>query len=326
MNERTLEEMAISSGRLRSVDGRRGGRGADVEKDDQAMSAVSTLHPVSTVVSALEPVEVVQRVEPAEPVEPEAAVPDLTIDVAALRASGLLPEVAQDRRLADQYRRIKRPILNRVRELTGQFGHRAQMLMVASALPGDGKTFTSLNLALSIARERDFSVLLVDADVSKRHISRAFGLQDRPGLLDAVVQDSSYVGAYIVTTDIPNFSILPAGRPRETATELLSSVTMSAVAANLCFGDSQRVVVFDSPPLLVSSEARAIASLVTQIILVVRSGVTPQAAVREAKSGIEASKLTGIVFNGNQSAAGEDYYGYGYFDADPQVASEKPNL
>jgi protein-tyrosine kinase len=82
-------------------------------------------------------------------------------------------------------------------------------------------------------------------------------------------------------------------------------------------------VVFDSPPLLVSSEARAIASLVTQVILVVRAGVTPQAAVREAKSGIEEGKLTGIVFNGNQKAMGDDYYGYGYYGADPQVAGEK---
>lgn len=285
---------------------------------------VSTLHPVGgAAVAQPEAVQVKQLAELGEAAEREAAVPGLIIDVEALRAGGLLPEVGQERRLADQYRRIKRPILNRVRELKGKFGHRAQLLMVASALPGDGKTFTSLNLALSIARERDFSVLLVDADVSKRHLSRAFGLQDRPGLLDAIVQQSSYIEAFAMATDVPNFGILPAGRPRDAATELLSSATMSAVAANLCFADSQRVVVFDSPPLLVSSEARAIASLVTQVILVVRAGVTPQAAVREAKSGIEEGKLTGIVFNGNQKAMGADYYGYGYYGADPQGAGEK---
>jgi exopolysaccharide/PEP-CTERM locus tyrosine autokinase len=292
------------------------------------VSGVSTLHPVpvAAVSSVPSPAEVVQPAEPGKPTEPierDTGVPDLTIDLEALRARGLLPEAGQERRLADQYRRIKRPILNRVRELTGQFGHRAQILMVASALPGDGKTFTSVNLALSIARERDFSVLLIDADVSKRHITRAFGLENRSGLLDAVVQQTTYVDAFTVTTDIPNFSILPAGRPQDTATELLSSVTMMAVTANLCYADPQRVLVFDSSPLLVSSEARAIASLATQIILVVRAGVTPQVAVREAKASVEESKLTGIIFNGNQKAMGDDYYGYGYYNADSQVAGEK---
>ena len=111
----------------------------------------------------------------------------LTVDINALRAGGYLPEEEKDRQFADHYRQIKRPLIQKA--LADDAGAAAdpRLIMVTSALPGDGKTFTSINLAFSMARERDISVLLVDADLLKPHVSKIFGLQQAPGLTDALV-------------------------------------------------------------------------------------------------------------------------------------------
>jgi protein-tyrosine kinase len=236
----------------------------------------------------------------------------VVVDRAALRAAGLVPEESAERRLADQYRRIKRPILEKVQALRTAHAPGAQLLMVAGALPGDGKTFTSINLALSIARERDFTVLLVDADVAKNHMTRMFDVAAEPGLLDALHDGSIDVESLVLPTDVPGLSILPAGRAHEAATELLASAGMATLAARLTERDPTRVVLFDSGPLLLSSEARAVANLVAQIVLVVHAGVTPQNAVREAIAHIPADKLTGLVLNQSKATALDDGYGYGY--------------
>src|SRR5690606_20325175 len=99
-------------------------------------------------------------------------------------------------------------------------------IMMASALPGDGKTFTSINLALSMSRERDSSVVLVDADVAKPHISRIFGVDKEPGLLDALTDKSDDLESLILPTDVGGLSILPAGGHRDNAAELFASAAM----------------------------------------------------------------------------------------------------
>ena len=128
--------------------------------------------------------------------------------------------------------------------------------MMASAMPGEGKTFTSINLALSMALEKDLSVLLVDADVAKPHISRTFGVEQEPGLLDLLKDESSRVESVILPTDVPNLCILPAGKQSDTATELLASQRMQIVANHLEATDPNRIVLIDSPPLLLTSDAR----------------------------------------------------------------------
>jgi protein-tyrosine kinase len=234
------------------------------------------------------------------------------LDRELLRYAGMRPEELADQYLTEQYRRIKRPILEKIHQLREARTPGAQLCMVASALPGDGKTFTAVNLAISIARERDVSVLLIDADVSKCHITRTLGLEAQPGLLNALLDSSLELESLIRPTDISGLSILPSGPPHPSASELLSSASMASLAFRLAEREPSRVLLFDTAPLLLSSEARAIVKLVRQIALVVHAGVTPQAAVTEALQHLPADKLTGLIFNHSQSQALDHSYGYGY--------------
>jgi protein-tyrosine kinase len=236
----------------------------------------------------------------------------VSVNRIALQAAGLSPEVGQERRFADQYRQIKRALIGKVRRMSAARTAGAQLVMMASALPGDGKTFTSINLALSIARERDVSCLLVDTDVPKPHVSGIFGIDHEPGLMDALMDKSVDVESLILPTDVPGLSILPVGRQDETASELLASARMTEVVGRLCECNPQRIVLLDSPPLILSSESRALAQVVGQVIMVVRAGGTPQEAVLEAISLIGADTPIALVLNQSQMASSDGYYGYGY--------------
>src|SRR5690606_32277089 len=152
------------------------------------------------------------------------------------------------------------------------------VIMIASAMPGAGKTFCSVNLAVSISLERELNVVLVDVDVAKPHISRAFGLVDRRGLIDLLLDDSIDVADLLVRTDLNDIQVLPAGHPHPQATELPASERMSRVVAELATRYSDRIIVLDSPPLLLTSEAQALASQVGQIALVVEAGRTTHQA------------------------------------------------
>ena len=186
----------------------------------------------------------------------EAGAARPAVDNAALRAAGYFPEPERDAQFADQYRRIKRPLIDKA--LAGASGiGEARVILVTSALPGDGKTFTSINLALSMALERDISVLLVDSDVAKRHFSEIFGLQAQPGLLDALVDEHLEPESLIVPTSVRGFSILPAGSRMAGTAELLSSNRMRQIVTGLCARNPRRIVLLDSPPLLVTNEGRS---------------------------------------------------------------------
>lgn len=232
----------------------------------------------------------------------------ISVDRNALRAAGLMAPEHQERQLADQYRQIKRPLIANAKGRGVKKVSNGQVIMTASALPGEGKTFTSLNLALSTALEKDLTVLLVDADVSKRHISRMLGVEGEPGLLDALKDDTLDLESLVIPTDIDNLSILPAGNRTDIATELLSSTHMENTVARLAAHDPNRIVVLDSPPLLLTSESRALAAMVGQVVVVVRAGHTPQQAVLDAVSHIPADKAVGFVLNQSQHHTSEGYY------------------
>jgi len=219
------------------------------------------------------------------------------VDREALRAAELLPAVSEERRLAHEYRQIKRPLI------ANAFGRgvpqlpRGQVLLVASALPGDGKTFTSINLALSLALEKDVSVLLIDADVAKPHVSRMFNVTNEIGLLDVIRDQSIDIESVVLPTDVEGLEIMPAGIGSENATELLASSRMDAIVAQLTARDPNRIVLLDSPPLLLTSESRVLCSVAGQAVLVVSAGNTPQQAVLDAISHIGEGRFIGLVLN-----------------------------
>jgi exopolysaccharide/PEP-CTERM locus tyrosine autokinase len=287
-----------------------------VERTLEKMRRAQQKAPETRAVGALvrEPVQAEEGAAACEAETP--AKPRIHIDRDALRASGYLPESSRDRQFADQYRMIKRPLVAKAFGPTEPDAANPRIIMMASALPGDGKTFTSINLAMSLARERDTSVVLVDADVPKPHVSRIFGVEKEPGLIEAIADASVDVDSLLLPTDMGSLSILPAGQPSDTATEMLSSARMSAVVSRLLSRNPRRVLLFDSPPLLVSSESRALAAIAGQIVLVVRSGKTPRQAVLDALEQLGEEKDLSLVLNQGRVGHGvyQDYgqYGGGY--------------
>jgi protein-tyrosine kinase len=235
----------------------------------------------------------------------------IPVDYAALRLQGYFPEQERDRQFADQYRRIKRPLVDKALAGAGQVGE-PRSIMVTSALPGDGKTFTSINLALSMALERDVSVLLVDADVAKRHVSGIFGLTGMAGLVDILLDENLEPESLIVPTTTRGLSILPAGKRVDGPAELLSSTRMRTVLGTLCSRNSRRIVLLDSPPLLVTNEGRSLVKIAGQVCLVVRSGATPRPAIQAALELFNPEQAGGVVLNDAPGVNSEEYYAYGY--------------
>lgn len=235
------------------------------------------------------------------------------IDKGLLRDAGLLAPTEQHSQIADQYRIIKRPLLDNAAGKGAYQAHDANMIMVTSALAGDGKTFNCINLALSMAAEKDKTVLLVDADVGKPHISNHFGLENRPGLIDLLTDNCRDVSELILKTSVSQLTLLPAGRYDEHATELLASRRMASIIDKLSMTYRDRIVIFDSPPLLVTSEARVLASSMGQIVLIVCAGSTPQDAVTTAIESLGPDKAISIIMNRSSEGFGSYRYGgYGY--------------
>lgn len=242
------------------------------------------------------------------------------IDRDALRRAGLLAAEAEEWRIVEEYRQIKRPLLAKAAGRAGLPMARGNAVAITSALPGEGKTFTCINLAISIARERDWRILLVDADVAKPHVSRLFGLEAEPGLLDCVRDAELSIERCTIDTDIPGLSILPAGRRDDFSDELLASERMDQVMDHLAAADPRRLVLFDTPPLLATTQSALVASQMAQIVVVVKAGSTTHEQVQHAIAKLDPEKAIGVVLN--QAELGADrlayggHYGYGYGYAD----------
>jgi exopolysaccharide/PEP-CTERM locus tyrosine autokinase len=252
----------------------------------------------------------------AEPLVESPTLPDydyrrVAVDIAALRAAGHLPDASEDQRFAEYFRRIKRSVVTRA---AGP-GAESRLVAVTSPLPGDGKTFTSVNLAFSLSRERDLSVLLVDADLHRSQITQDLGLEDQPGLVDALLDESCDPESLVLRTDIPGLDILPAGRSVEEAPELAASTRMAQIVARLAARNPRRLVLLDCAPVLAASEVRTLMQHPGQVLLVVRAGQTPQQAVVDAVALLDPKRLQGLILNDARHGAAT-YYGYsGYYGA-----------
>jgi exopolysaccharide/PEP-CTERM locus tyrosine autokinase len=220
----------------------------------------------------------------------------------------LLPPAHQERELAQQFRQIKRPLINNALGRGVEALPEGNLVMVASAVPGEGKTFTSLNLALSMRLEEDVTVLLVDGDVVNPRLSQILGADDARGLLDVIKDPSLSIASAILPTDVPGLSFLPAGHQDPNATELLSSSRMLEVAAQLATQDTSRLVLFDSAPLLLTTESQALTQVAGQILMVVRADSTPQHVVLEAVETLAESKSVSLVLNQSMKQPHAGYY------------------
>ena len=240
----------------------------------------------------------------------------LHLPLARLSALGMVTPNAPRSVIAEEYRAIKRPLLLNLKgEGASQVEH-ANLIMVASALSGEGKTFSAINLAMSIAMEQDKSVLFVDADVSKASAGGLLGVPDAaPGLIDLLENKGMRFQDVVLKTNIPNLRILPAGNLHQRATELLASQSMRALMLDISQRYPDRVIVFDSPPLLLTTEARVLSNFMGQIVFVVAAEQTSQDAVIEALQHLSSDSIVGMVLNKAQHKSTGSYgfgYGYGY--------------
>ena len=232
------------------------------------------------------------------------------IDLVAMREAGAIAPEAEERRIAEEYRIIKRPLL---KAMTGDDAPKlSNVVVITSAVPSEGKTFTSINLALSLAREHNREVVLVDGDVAKRHITHLFGLDEEPGLLDAGGTDGPDFKDVILRTDIPSLYLLPAGNQHVEATEILRSERTASLLAALA-SEPRRIVLIDSPPLLVTSEAGVLTSLAGHVVMVVKASETPQQVVEQAIATIAEDKPVSLVLNQVVSMPDRHYGYYGYY-------------
>ena len=197
-----------------------------------------------------------------------------------IRIGAIVPDDKRSR-IKEEYKHIKRPLLQRANpeQVANQ---QANLIMITSAYSGEGKTFSSLNLALSIAVERDRRVLLVDADVVKPGLGRMLGVEDKAGLVEYLNGDIDALSEIMIGTDINNLTILPAGKTHHLSHELLASNAMYELASELSSRYPDRIIIIDSPPVLITSEAKVLSQIVGQIALVVEQDRTSQSAVNDA--------------------------------------------
>lgn len=222
-----------------------------------------------------------------------------------------------DANLTDEYRRIKRPLLANAFGTASKLVRDGNLIAVTSSVPGEGKSFTSLNLALSIAMERDHGVLLIDCDTSKASLSKAAGLDAQAGLVDVLVNSDLDLGQVLVPTDVPNFAFLPAGQRHPHATELLTSSRMRGLIEEMATRYDNRVIIFDSPPVLATPEAQIICSAVGQVVFVVAAAKTTRSTVEQALELVSerGEKPVGLVLNKSVSLPGlrQSTGSYGYY-------------
>jgi exopolysaccharide/PEP-CTERM locus tyrosine autokinase len=235
------------------------------------------------------------------------------LDLAKLAAQGFITPESSTTLLAEEFRVLKRPLLGNVSGGTAAPIRNANLIMVTSSLPGEGKSFTAVNLAMSIAMELERTVLLVDADVARPSLPRVLGLSPQKGLLDVLRDKSLNLSDVLLRTNVDKLTILPAGTSDERATELLASEAMGTLLTEIARRYSDRIVIFDSPPLLLTTESRVLATRMGQIVFVVRAEETPQTAVKEALGTIEACPIKLMVLNQAQNIENVAYgYDYGY--------------
>ncbi|MBC7700128.1 XrtA-associated tyrosine autokinase [Aquabacterium sp.] len=234
----------------------------------------------------------------------------VNLDFQRMASCGLLVPGNPRSQLEEEFRIIKRPLLENVRGQSASRPKRANIIMVTSAVPGEGKTQTAINLAVSIAMELDHTVLLVEADVIRPSALERMGVSVSKGLLDLLTAPETDLSEVLLKTNIPKLTLLPAGTSSSRSTELLASAAMDALLEELATTYPDRVIVFDTPPLLPSTESRVLATSMGQVLMVVESGKTPLNTVKLAFATVQECPVVMSMLNKYTGPKGNRTYGY----------------
>lgn len=279
------------------------------------LSAAVSLEPKSPASSS--------RVDPtfadglAEPSGPVSQRPELqtcvNLDLERLRGAGYLVPDQVRSEMAEQFRHLKRALLQNALAPAETRGHRGSLIMVTSAVPGEGKTFCSVNLAMSMAMEIDTAVILIDADVVRPSVFSRLGIDAKQvGLLDLLTSEGLMLEDALVATNVPKLSLMAAGERNERSTELLASTAMDRLLARLAEKYADHVVIFDAPPLLLTTESSVLASKVGQVVVIVEASKTPRDTVRQAFAVLSNCPVVLSVLNKGEQPSEGRRYGYYY--------------
>lgn len=239
----------------------------------------------------------------------------VNINFEAMKADNHLTPDSEPTTMAEEFRLVKRSLLlNAFAKGEGAIRN-GNLILVTSTQPGEGKTFCAVNLAMSIASERDVTVLLVDADTHKPEVLKTLGVEGGRGLVDVVADQNLDLSDCLLRTNIDNLVLLPAGRQHNLTTELLASERMGVIVEEIAKRYPDRIVIFDSPPALATSVASVLALHVGQILFVVEAERTREPQLKEALSLVSSCQHINLLLNKSRFSAGEKkfgtYYGYG---------------
>jgi protein-tyrosine kinase len=252
--------------------------------------------------------------------EPSSApVHGVTVDLDALGAKGFVTPQTSRSLINDQYRVVKRTLIRNAVAPVAE-GSSRKLIMIASAVAGEGKTFSSVNLAMSIASELDHTVMLVDADVARPSVLRTLGVEGQVGVDGAarglmdILDGGASLDDVLLATNVDKLTLLPSGSYRPHANELLASDSMRQLVVRITERFPDRIIIFDSPPLLMTTEAQVLASNMGQVVVIVQAGKTTHGTVKHALSTIDSCPVKLLLLNRVDSASEEagGAYGYGY--------------
>lgn len=229
----------------------------------------------------------------------------VSVNLEKLSRAGLITPESASSLIAEQFRHIKRPLLAKA----AKNGAREKLILVTSAFPEEGKTFMSINLAMSIAMEVDQKVLLVDTDVFKSGVCRLLGAERALGLTDVLCNAKLQLSDVLMKTNVSSLDLLSPGQAHIHLTELFASTRMKQVVEELW--QRYDIVIFDSTPVLGKGGSSVLGTLMGQIVFVVESIRTSRRAVREALSLLDAQGSIGLVLNKSRQRSSGNY---GYHD------------
>ena len=242
------------------------------------------------------------------------------IDRARLAEAGFIVPDEPVTSLAEEFRLVKRRLLAGLEGRSSLPEEKRRAVLITSGQPDEGKSFCAVNLALSLAGEREVDILLVDGDFSKPEALQLLGLKGGPGLVDALSDSSADVEDFVIRTDVPGLSVLPAGRKANNVPELLTSDRTREVFARLVANNRRRIIIIDSPPALMASPATVLADLVGQVVVVVRADRTIEADLRETVGLFSACGDVALLLNGaGGGVTGRKYGSYDGYGHDEQA-------
>ncbi len=218
----------------------------------------------------------------------------VSIPTRKLRQKGMVTLDMKNRGIIEEFRHLKRNLLKNITKSDDPMG---VGVVVSSAWPGEGKTFTALNLIMSLSMEKTKKILFVDADLEKGEATKFLDLQNHRGLTDYLEDSSLDANDVTLQTNIESLKIIPRGITATHSAEVFSTRRMEELVKEICQNGLYEMVVFDSPPVLVSSSANILSGMADQTLVVIQANETTGKSIREVEEKLVDSRSIGYVLN-----------------------------